>query len=137
TTVIGYVEHDSPAEKAGLHAGDKILEVDGKPVTRFSGMNNSVIWNVVRSEGATIPFKIERDGEILTFAVAPFKSETRGWRRKCARRFCLTRKSRGSEFNGMQPAKYQYRIPIRSSRFTTASPVLSTRLLPSLRPSQT
>ena len=89
TTVIGYVEHDSPAEKAGLHAGDKILEVDGKPVTRFSGMNNSVIWNVVRSEGATIPFKIERDGKILTFAVAPFKSETRGWRRKSVRQVLI------------------------------------------------
>ena len=89
TTVIGYVEHDSPAEKAGLHAGDKILEVDGKRVTRFSGMNNSVIWNVVRSEGATIPLKIERDGKILTFAVAPFKSETRGWRRKSVRQVLI------------------------------------------------
>ena len=89
TTVIGYVEHDSPAEKAGLHAGDKILEVDGKRVTRFSGMNNSVIWNVVRSEGATIPLKIERDGKILTFAVVPFKSETRGWRRKSVRQVLI------------------------------------------------
>jgi len=89
TTIIGYVEHDSPAEKAGLHAGDKILEVDGKRVTRFSGMNNSVIWNVVRSEGATIPLKIERDGKILTFAVVPFKSETRGWRRKSVRQVLI------------------------------------------------
>ena len=89
TTIIGYVEHDSPAEKAGLHAGDKILEVDGNRVTRFSGMNNSVIWNVVRSEGATIPLKIERDGKILTFAVAPFKSETRGWRRKSVRQVLI------------------------------------------------
>src|ERR1051325_5713849 len=38
TTVIGYVEPDSPAAKAGLQAGDKILEVDGRPVSRFSGM---------------------------------------------------------------------------------------------------
>ena len=63
TTVIGYVQEDSPAAKAGLRAGDKILEVDGKPVSRFFGMNNSVVWNVVRSEGPTIPFKVERDGE--------------------------------------------------------------------------
>jgi regulator of sigma E protease len=57
TTVIGYVERDSPAAKAGLQPGDKILEVDGHPVTRFFGMNDSVVWNVVRSEGASIPFK--------------------------------------------------------------------------------
>src|SRR4051812_48315062 len=58
TTVIGYTQADSPAAKAGLMAGDRILEVDGKKVTRFSGMNDSVVWNVVRSEGVTIPFKV-------------------------------------------------------------------------------
>lgn len=89
TTVIGYVERDSPGEKAGLRAGDKILEVDGKPVTRFSGMNDSVVWNVLRSEGATIPFKIERDGGAQTIAVEPFKSETRGWRRKSVRQVLI------------------------------------------------
>ncbi len=85
TTTIGYIEKTSPAAKAGLRAGDKILEVDGQQVTRFSGMNDSVIWNVVRSEGATIPFKVRRGGEILTFDVVPYKAETRGWRRKSVR----------------------------------------------------
>ena len=33
TTTIGYVMPDSPAEQAGLKAGDKILAVDGKAVT--------------------------------------------------------------------------------------------------------
>src|ERR1043166_1479788 len=46
TTVIGYVEPNPPAAKAGLQPGDKILEVDGHPVTRFSGMTNSIVWNV-------------------------------------------------------------------------------------------
>src|SRR5687767_14626232 len=35
TTLIGYVEKDSPAEQAGLKVGDRILEVDGKPVSKF------------------------------------------------------------------------------------------------------
>ena len=38
TTTIGYVETDSPAEKAGLLAGDTILEIDGNPVTKM-------VWN--------------------------------------------------------------------------------------------
>ncbi len=76
TTMIGYVEPDSPGEKAGLKAGDKILEVDGKPVTRFSGMNDSVIWNVIRSEGDTIPFVVERNGQRLSFSVVPYMAAT-------------------------------------------------------------
>src|SRR4051812_24230212 len=35
TTVIGYMPAESPALAAGLKPGDKILEVDGKPVTHF------------------------------------------------------------------------------------------------------
>ena len=65
TTVIGYVEPGSPAEKADLRAGDRVLEVDGHPVKRFTGMTDSIAWFVVRSEGTTIPFKIERNGKIL------------------------------------------------------------------------
>src|SRR5947207_5748411 len=37
TTVVGYIMPDSPAEKVGLRPGDKILEVDGRRVTRFLG----------------------------------------------------------------------------------------------------
>ena len=89
TTVIGYVEHNSPGEKAGLQAGDKILEVDGKRVTRFSGMNDSVTWNVIRSEGDTIPFVVERKGQRLSFSVVPYKAVTSGWRRKSVRQVLI------------------------------------------------
>ncbi len=85
TTTIGYIMPDSPATKAGLQAGDKILEVDGNPVKRFLGMNDSVTWNVVRSEGEKIPVKFQRDGEVHTVWVEPYKAKTRGWRRKSVR----------------------------------------------------
>ena len=89
TTVIGYVERNSPAEKAGLQAGDKILEVDGKHVTRFSGMNDSVTWNVIRSEGATIPFVVERDGRQISTSVTPYIAPSSGWRRKSVRQVLI------------------------------------------------
>jgi regulator of sigma E protease len=89
TTIVGYVKADSPAAKAGLLPGDKILEVDGRPVTRFSGMTDSVVWNVLSSEGATIPFKIERAGQIKEFEIEPYKAETRGWRRKSVRQVMI------------------------------------------------
>src|SRR5947208_17057440 len=78
TTVIGYVLPDSPAEKAGLQPGDKILEVDGKPVRRFLGMNDSVSWDVVRSEGDKVAVKFQRNGNVQTVWVEPYKAETRG-----------------------------------------------------------
>jgi regulator of sigma E protease len=94
TTIIGYVEPGSPGEKAGLKAGDKILEVDGKRVTRFSGMNDSVIWNVIRSEGDTIPFLVDRNGRRLSFSVVPYKAATGGWRRKSVRQVLIYPASR-------------------------------------------
>jgi regulator of sigma E protease len=89
TTVVGYVMPESAAAKAGLQPGDRILEVDGKGVTRFLGMNDSVSWAVVRSEGETIPVKFQRDGEIRTVNVEPYKAETRGWRRKSVRQLLI------------------------------------------------
>jgi regulator of sigma E protease len=89
TTVIGYVLPDSPAQKVGLRPGDKILEVDGKPIRRFLGMNDSVSWNVVRSEGDKIAVKFQRDGSVHTVWVEPYKAETRGWRRKSIRQLLI------------------------------------------------
>lgn len=85
TTVIGYVLPDGPAAKAGLQPGDKILEVNRHPVTKFAGMGNmrqSITWNVVRSEEPLIPVKFERNGVVQTLEVEPVTPERRGWGRR-------------------------------------------------------
>ena len=89
STTVGYVMPESPA-RGVLQPGDKILEVDGKQVTRFLGMNDSVSWAVVRSEGETIPVKFERNGEVQTVRVEPYKAESRAWfRRKGVRQLLI------------------------------------------------
>ncbi len=87
TTTIGYVLPDSPAEKAGLMAGDRILSVDNHRVTRFGGMSEeSIQWRIVRSEGATIPITFERmvngHAETKTVEARPIVPETKPWMRK-------------------------------------------------------
>ncbi len=87
TTTIGYVIPDSPAAKAGLKAGDKILSVDRHRVSRFGGMSDeSIQWRIVRSEGETIPITIERvvNGQVETKTVEPrpVVPETKLWMRK-------------------------------------------------------
>ena len=83
---IGYVAEDSPAKKAGLKPGDRIVEVDGQRPERFGGMSNSVVWYITRSEGATIPVKVERDGKTLDFFPAPALPEKSGWWRRAETR---------------------------------------------------
>ncbi len=68
TQVIGTVMPDSPAQKAGLLAGDKITEVNGKPVHGYAGTLDSIFESIILSEGRQIEFTVERPG-----APAPLK----------------------------------------------------------------
>lgn len=85
TSVIGYVFPGGPAAKAGLHAGDKILSVNGHHVTRIQGMgrmSDSVAWNVATSQSPLISILIERDGIEKTIEVEPVVQPRQGWGRK-------------------------------------------------------
>jgi regulator of sigma E protease len=89
TTVIGEVLPGGPGEKAGLKPGDKVLAIDGKPVKRFHGALDSVVWNVIRSEGDTIDFLVERDGQQMHIPSGWTKEETPGWKRKPHRKVMI------------------------------------------------
>ena len=86
TTIIGYVMKEGPADKAGLRPGDRILEVDNKPVSKFAGMGDSVTWRIVRSEGETVPVKVDREGKVIEFFPKPTKEPTKVWERKSLRK---------------------------------------------------
>jgi regulator of sigma E protease len=90
TTIIGYVVPNSPASHAGLKAGDRILSVNGHHVTRFGGMgDDSIQWQIVRSEKETIPITVERKVEdttkTLTVEAKPIIPPTKPWMRKALR----------------------------------------------------
>ena len=86
TTVVGYVFPKSPAEQAGILPGDKILEVDGSPVTRWAGIGDDVVkWQIISSTGETIPIKVDRDGETKELSAKPTREETKAWERASLR----------------------------------------------------
>jgi len=85
STMIGYVKEGGPAAVSGLKVGDRIVSVDGHPVKHFMSGTDSVKWRIVRSEGETIPFVVERDGQEVTVNSTWTKPETASWRRPALR----------------------------------------------------
>jgi regulator of sigma E protease len=85
TNVIGYVLERGPAAKAGLLPGDKILAVNGHPVSRINGMgrmSDSVAWNLAISSSPVVPIRFERGGKQSVVEVEPVVEPTKGWGRK-------------------------------------------------------
>lgn len=94
TNIVGAVVPKLPAAEAGILPGDKILKVDGHTVNRFGGMGaDSVMWRVIRSEGATVAVEVERNGKVETFHPKPVVPEkTNWWNRKNLRQIGIVPK---------------------------------------------
>ncbi|MEZ0344049.1 MAG: RIP metalloprotease RseP [Caldimicrobium sp.] len=70
--VVGEVLKDSPAEKAGLMRGDRILELNGKKIKAFEDL----LLEMRKDENLReIELKVKRGEEILTFRINPMLME--------------------------------------------------------------
>ncbi len=65
---------DFPASRAGLKTGDRIIELNGKSVTNFS----DIIETVALAAREEVNVKVERGGNILDFTVVPELDKSSG-----------------------------------------------------------
>ena len=64
------VFRDSPAEKAGIEAGDALLAIDGASVGGETPMSLSEASALLKGEGETpVEVEVERGGEVLSFTL--------------------------------------------------------------------
>jgi regulator of sigma E protease len=64
---VGEVTPGSPAEKAGLQAGDRILSIDGEPVSNW----DDLALRIRKSQGKELTIQVERGGQTRDVKVSP------------------------------------------------------------------
>jgi regulator of sigma E protease len=72
--VLGSVLPDQPGAKAGMQPGDRILSIDGQPVSRWS----QVVETVRASPGKALRVEVDRDGQRRTVTLTPRGDRERG-----------------------------------------------------------
>ena len=72
--IIGEVNADSPAYRAGFKVGDRIISVGGEPVPDWAWVGALVQKHGLTEE--TMPVTVERAGGTLELSVTPVKSST-------------------------------------------------------------
>ena len=78
--IVGEVLENSPAAKAGILAGDKIVKVNGHPVDGFAGSLDSITENIILSKGQQIEFTVERPGAAAPLTlVSEFQTQKTKW----------------------------------------------------------
>ncbi|XOZ34878.1 RIP metalloprotease RseP [Halomonadaceae bacterium KBTZ08] len=65
--VLGQIRAGSPAERAGLQSGDRILAVDDEPVSDWL----ELVERIRAAPGESLSLRIERDGSERTITVTP------------------------------------------------------------------
>jgi len=75
--VVGEVDKDGPADKAGLKPGDILAEVEGAPVFGLAGYD-AMLQKLTASIGTQVPLTVERAGARLDLQVTPVEKEAGG-----------------------------------------------------------
>ena len=80
TNQVGFLIPGSPAQKAGLQIGDKIVAINDAPVNGFQGSLNSITESIVLSRGSEISYTVKREGsnDLLTLR-SGFETEKTRW----------------------------------------------------------
>lgn len=73
STQVSGVEKGSPAEKAGIVKGDRIVAIDGSEVTEWEDLSK----RIKASGGRALGFQIRRGTETVNVTVQPTKKENR------------------------------------------------------------
>jgi regulator of sigma E protease len=71
-TEVGRILEGTPAQRAGLKSGDRILAVNGTPVKRWEELSH-----LIRQHGGqALSLTVKRDGQDLNFKITPVKRES-------------------------------------------------------------
>lgn len=77
---VGEVAVGSPAAKAGIHTGDKILAINGQPVNGFTGTLDSIRESIILSKGQQLEFTIQRPGDVAPLKlISEFETPKTRW----------------------------------------------------------
>jgi regulator of sigma E protease len=66
-SVIGEILPGSPADRAGLRAGDSVVSIDQRPIRQWSDL----LARVSASPGVTLPFTVIRGGAPVSLSIRP------------------------------------------------------------------
>jgi regulator of sigma E protease len=72
--IVGWVAEDSPAAKAGIAKGDRVIEIDGRKNPTWDDLKEAESFNANRA----IPVTLQRGGSTITTSLTPSYDEALG-----------------------------------------------------------